>query len=102
MNLHLTLIRSVSKVLNYFLLLCFCFKNLDLSDRQTTQLIKMDCLSKKIIFNGLQVLIKYVVEAVLLMNQIISWEMNFINRLLENSKREKFIHVLETIFGALI
>ena len=47
-------------------------------------------------------LIKYVVEAVLLMNQIISWEMNFINRLLENSKREKFIHLLETIFGALI
>ena len=47
-------------------------------------------------------LIKYVVEAALLMNQIISWEMNFINRLLENSKREKFIHLLETIFGALI
>ena len=29
-------------------------------------------------------------------------EMNFIGRLLENSKDEKFIHVLETIFGVLI
>ena len=27
----------VSKALNYFLLLCFCFKNLDLFDQQTTQ-----------------------------------------------------------------
>ena len=29
-------------------------------------------------------------------------EMNFIGRLLENSKDEKFIHVLETVFGVLI
>ena len=29
-------------------------------------------------------------------------EMNFIGRLLENSNDEKFIHVLETIFGVLI
>ena len=39
---------------------------------------------------------------VLLMNQIISWKMNFINQLLENLKTEKFILDLEIIFGALI
>ena len=38
----------------------------------------------------------------LLMNQIINWQMNFINQLLENLKKEKFIHLLETIFGVLI
>ena len=37
-NLHLTFIILISKALNYFLLLYFCFKNLDLFDRQTTQL----------------------------------------------------------------
>ena len=36
-NLHLTFTTLVSKALNYFLLLCFCFKNLDLFDQQTTQ-----------------------------------------------------------------
>ena len=36
-NLHLTFTTLVSKALNYFLLLCFCFKNLDLLDSQTTQ-----------------------------------------------------------------
>ena len=41
-------------------------------------------------------------EVVLVMNQIISWQMNVIDRLLENSKEEKFIHRLETIFGVLI
>ena len=41
-------------------------------------------------------------EVVLLMNQIINWQMNFINQLLENSKKEKFIHHLEIIFGVLI
>ena len=30
-------ITSVCKTLNYFLLLCFCFKNLDLFDQWTTQ-----------------------------------------------------------------
>ena len=30
------------------------------------------------------------------------YQMNFIDRLLENLKKEKFIHLLETIFGALI
>ena len=38
----------------------------------------------------------------LLMNQIINWQMNFINQLLENLTKEKFIHFLETIFGVLI
>ena len=38
----------------------------------------------------------------LLMNQIINWQMNFINQLLENLKKEKFIHILETIFRVLI
>ena len=37
-----------------------------------------------------------------LINQIINWQMKFINQLLENFKTEKFIHRLETIFGVLI
>ena len=41
---------------------------------------------------------KNLVEVVLL-NQIISWQMKFINWLLENFKKEKYIHHLETIFG---
>ena len=41
-------------------------------------------------------------EVVLLMNQIIKWHMNFTNQLLENLKKEKFIHLVETIFGVLI
>ena len=41
-------------------------------------------------------------EVVLLMNQIINWQTNFINQLLENLKKEKFIHHLEIIFGVLI
>ena len=36
---------------------------------------------------------------VVLLNQIISWQMKFINRLLENLKKERCIHHLETIFG---
>ena len=47
-------------------------------------------------------LIKILKEVVLLMNQIISWQMNFISQLLENFKKEKFIHFLETILGVLI
>ena len=46
--------------------------------------------------------IKSLKEVVLLMNQIINWQMNFINQLLENLKKEKFIHILKTIFGVLI
>ena len=36
-NSHAFFITSVCKKLNYFLLLCFCFKNLDLLDLHTTQ-----------------------------------------------------------------
>ena len=36
------------------------------------------------------------------MNQIINWQMNFINKLLNNLRKEKFIHHLESIFGTLI
>ena len=39
-------------------------------------------------------------NVVLLMNQIISWQMKFISLLLENLKKEKFIHHLETTFGS--
>ena len=35
-------------------------------------------------------------------NQIINWEMNFINQLFENFKKEKFIHHSEIIFGVMI
>ena len=38
----------------------------------------------------------------IVMSQILNWQMNFINKLLENLKKEKFIHFLETIFGVLI
>ena len=44
-----------------------------------------------------------IVEVVLLLpNQIISLQMTFIGRLLENSRDENFIHSLETIFEVLI
>ena len=36
------------------------------------------------------------------MNQIINLRVNFISRLLENLREEKFIHLLETTFGVLI
>ena len=42
------------------------------------------------------------VEVVWLINQIINWQMNFINQLLENFEKEKFIHFLEIIFGVFI
>ena len=41
-------------------------------------------------------------DMVLLMNQIISWQMNFINQLLESLRKEKFINLLEAIFWVLI
>ena len=40
--------------------------------------------------------------SVLLHSQIINSQMNFIKRLLENTRNEKFIHLLETIFRVLI
>ena len=43
-------------------------------------------------------LIKNLVEVVLVMNQIISWQMKFISLLLEMLEK-KFIHHLETTFG---
>ena len=64
---------------------------------QTTMVIKEDQLQWFINF-----LIKYLKEVVLLMNQIINWQMNFLKQLLENSKKEKFIHHLKIIFGVLI
>ena len=48
-------------------------------------------------------LIKSLAEVVLLLrSRIINFQMNFIDRLLENLRKEKFIHLLETIFGVLI
>ena len=47
-------------------------------------------------------LVKNQVEAVLLLSQIINLQMNFTGRSLENLKEERFIHLLETIFGVLI
>ena len=46
--------------------------------------------------------IRNLVEVVLLMNQVISSQMNFINQLLKNLKKEKFIQHLKTVFGVLI
>ena len=46
-------------------------------------------------------LIKSLLEEVSLMNQIINWQMNLLNQLLEKLKK-KFIPLLETIFGVLI
>ena len=48
--------------------------------------------------DGRYFLIKNLAEVVLLLSQIINFQMNFIGRLLENSREEKFIHRLETIF----
>ena len=45
---------------------------------------------------------KSLVEVVLMLNQTISSQVNFIGRLLESSGDEKFIHCLETIIGVLI
>ena len=43
-------------------------------------------------------LIKNLAEVVSPMNQIISSQMSFINQLLKNLRKEKFIHRLETIY----
>ena len=40
--------------------------------------------------------------SVLLHSQIINSQMNFIKRILENSRNEKFIHLLETIFRVFV
>ena len=44
---------------------------------------------------------KYI-KSILNLCQINSLQMNFINQLLENFKKERFIHHLKTIFGVLI
>ena len=44
---------------------------------------------------------KSLVKVVLLLSQIINLQMNFIGRLLENLRKEKFIHRLETIIGVI-
>ena len=54
------------------------------------------------VYKLFDILIKKLVEVVSLMNQIITWQMSFINPLLKNLRKEKFIHRLETIFGVLI
>ena len=41
-------------------------------------------------------------ELVLTLNKFINLQMNFIGRLLQNSRRKKFIYRLETTFGVLI
>ena len=47
--------------------------------------------------------IKHLVEVVLLLlSQIISWQMSFIDKSLENVRNKKFTHLLETMFGLLI
>ena len=46
--------------------------------------------------------IRNLVEVALLMNQVISSQMNFINQLLKNLKKENFIQHLKTVFGVLI
>ena len=47
-------------------------------------------------------LIKSLVQVVLPLNQIINLQMNFIGRLSKKLREEKFIHLLETIFGVQI
>ena len=47
-------------------------------------------------------LIKSLVQVVLTLNQIINLQMNFIGRLSKKLSEEKFIHLLETIFGVQI
>ena len=54
------------------------------------------------VYKPFDILIKKLVEVVSLMNQIITWQMSFINPLLKNLRKEKLIHRLETIFGVLI
>ena len=47
-------------------------------------------------------LIKGLMEVVLLLDQITISQMNFIGRIINNLRDEKFIHLLETITGVLI
>ena len=47
-------------------------------------------------------LVKNLVEQAMSMNQIISSQMSFMNQLLKKLRKEKFIHISNIIFGALI
>ena len=47
-------------------------------------------------------LIKSLVAVALIHSQIINSQMNFIDKIIENSRDKKFIHLLQTIFGVLI
>ena len=81
-------------------------KSKDLAKRNKTFKIandpKFDGYQRGLALMVYKFFIKSLVEVVLLLDQIISLQMNFIGRLLENSREEKFIHPLETIFGVLI
>ena len=81
-------------------------KSKDLAKRNKTFKIandpKFDGYQRGLALMVYKFFIKSLVEVVLLLDQIISLQMNFIGRLLENSREEKFIHLLETIFGVLI
>ena len=64
---------------------------------------KYDAYQRELASMVYNFLIKSLVEVVLLLlSQIIKLQMNFIGRLLENLKKEKFIDCLETIFEVLI
>ena len=62
---------------------------------------KLRWLSKRLSW-FISFLIKNLVEVVSLMNQIINWQMNLINQLLEKFKKREVYSFLETIFGVLI
>ena len=63
---------------------------------------KYDGYQRRLTWMVYNFLTENLVEVVLLVNQIISSQMSFVNQLLENLRKEKFIHHLETIFGVLI
>ena len=63
---------------------------------------KYDGYQRALVSMVYKFLINNLVELILLMNQVISSLMTFMNQSLENSKKEKFIHRLETMFGVLI
>ena len=63
---------------------------------------KYDGYQRRLTWMVYNFLIENLVEVVLLVNQIISSQMSFINQLLVNLRKGKFIHHLETKFGVLI
>ena len=77
---------------------------------QTASDLKYDGYQKELASMVTSFLIKCLVKVVLtlrlqislLLNQIINFQMNLIDRLLGNLRNEKFIHPLETIFEVLM